>query len=63
MATTAAYLAGAYFSHLQTQHDELWQTYQQRVAEHQANKDSVPIKVCTLASWRVGELARVKLAS
>lgn len=34
----------AYFSHLQAQHDELRQTYQQRVAEHQASKDSVPIK-------------------
>ncbi len=34
----------AYFSHLQAQHDELHQTYQQRVAEHQASKDSVPIK-------------------
>ena len=34
----------AYFSHLQAQHDELWQTYQQRLAEHNANKDSVPIK-------------------
>jgi len=34
----------SYFSHLQAKHDELWQTYQQRVAEHQASKDSVPIK-------------------
>lgn len=34
----------AYFSHLQAQHDDLWQTYQQRVTEHQASKDSVPIK-------------------
>lgn len=34
----------SYFSHLQAKHDELWQTYQQRLAEHQASKDSVPIK-------------------
>ncbi|MGO2074214.1 MAG: gamma-butyrobetaine hydroxylase-like domain-containing protein [Pseudoalteromonas sp.] len=34
----------AYLHHLQDQQTSLWQTYQQRVVEHEASKDSVPIK-------------------
>ena len=33
-----------YLSELQANHDELWQKYQTRVSEHEASKDSVPIK-------------------
>ena len=33
-----------YLSELQANHDELWQQYQTRVSEHEASKDSVPIK-------------------
>ncbi|MBQ4832614.1 DUF971 domain-containing protein [Pseudoalteromonas sp. MMG010] len=34
----------AYFTYLQGSQDTLWQTYQQRCTEQQAQQDSVPIK-------------------
>lgn len=33
-----------YLAELQANHDALWQQYQARATEHEANKDSVPIK-------------------
>ncbi|MCK8095702.1 gamma-butyrobetaine hydroxylase-like domain-containing protein [Pseudoalteromonas sp. 1CM17D] len=34
----------SYFETLQAQHKTLWDKYQARLAEHEQNKDSVPIK-------------------